>query len=419
MRCWLYSFRPTSSWPTDVVTHLQDCQACRHLRIRLQRIDEGMSKLTGPVSDGTPQARLLDRIAATPQTRGQESEVRSQESEIRGQEDRRATWLHYGAYLAGMSALIAVAFILGHQSTPEPVEIVRTVEVEREKIVPVEVIREKIVAVHSTTDRNLFAALLKQNTQLVQSAQPADRLETLLDMAEACRQQALTLIQQGPRDSLPMTIDLYGQLLREGVLPQLARAKALARPALQRIVRGRLDKMVLPVAPAVLPRAVEDQRAALQSATQQALEWIDRPEEIPAKKGSRPDSASPSAALVRFAIAYSAEADAINRADLCADFAHRLLPSMMLCLTEDASPLHLQMGEQYGTLIRQGIYAPLALATAKEPPSSVKDQVSKIYQSAAQTTADIEEHLKQAGPNARPALQRALDATRNSNKIQK
>src|SRR5260370_35573338 len=78
VRCWLYSFRPTSSWPVDVVTHLQQCQACQQLRTRLQRIDQGMSKLTGPASDGTAQAKLLDRIAETPQTPGQELATPSQ-----------------------------------------------------------------------------------------------------------------------------------------------------------------------------------------------------------------------------------------------------------------------------------------------------------------------------------------------------
>src|SRR5260370_24524087 len=95
VRCWLYSFRPTSSWPVDVVTHLQQCQACQQLRTRLQRIDQGMSKLTGPASDGTAQAKLLDRIAETPQTPVPELAT------------PRQSWprLRVGAHLTGAAAL--------------------------------------------------------------------------------------------------------------------------------------------------------------------------------------------------------------------------------------------------------------------------------------------------------------------------
>jgi hypothetical protein len=392
----------------ELVTHLQECQACQQLRTRLQRIDQGMSKLTGPASDGTPQARLLDRIAETPQITMPEAVTPKQ----------AWPWLRYGALLTGMAALIAIGFLLGHEPAVElvpapPVEIVKTVEVVREKLVPVEVVREKVVQVNSTADRNLFAALLKHNAQLVQTSQSAARLEALLDMAEDCRQHALMLIAQGPCDSLPFTIDLYGRLLRDGVMAQLAQSAAPARAGLQKTARARLDKMVPPVAPlAGLPKAVEDQWTTLQNATYQARELVDRPEEARAKKAARTELASPSAALVQFAIAYGTESDAINRADLCTDCVQRLLPTIMLCLTEDASPQRLEMGQQFGELIQHGIYAPLALATVKEAPQPVKDQVSRIYQNAAQTIAGMEEHLQQANENARPGLQRALDATR-------
>jgi hypothetical protein len=415
VRCWLYSFRPTASWPVDVVAHLQECQACQTLRTRLQRIDQGMSKLTGPVSDGTAQARLLDRIAETPQIARPEKATPKQPW----------PWVRYGVMLTGAAALIVIGFLLGHEPAVDPVpappiEVIKTVEVVREKVVPVEVIREKIVSINSTADRNLFAALLKHNAQLVQTSQTADRLNTLLDMAEDCRQQALALIEQGPRDSLPLTIDLYGQLLREGVLAQIAQAPAPARAPLQRTARARLDKMALPVAaPAALPKVVEDQRAALQSATQQARELVDRPEDAPARKATRTEMVSPAAALVQFAVAYGAEADPLARADVCADCVQRLMPSMMLCLAEDASPQRLEMGQQFGELIQYGIYAPLAVATAKEPPQTVKDQASRIYQNAAQTIAGMEEHLQQANENARPGLQRALDATKKGSEKSK
>ena len=257
-------------------------------------------------------------------------------------------------------------------------EIAKTVEVVREKIVtkevPIEVVREKIVSVPAVADRKLFAALLERNADLVQATKSVDRIRCLLDMAEDCRRHALSQMANGPRDTLPATIDLYGQLLREGVAAQLAATNGQARPGLQNLVRGRLNKMTLPDPKAGQPKIVADEYAALQNATQQALELIDRPEEAAAKK-PRLEPASPSAALVRFAIAHCAERDPLNRADLCADCVHRLMPSVMLCLAEDAEPMRMQMGERFGTMIRVGIYGSLP----KEPTPEAKEQVSRLY----------------------------------------
>lgn len=415
VRCWLYSFRPTASWPADVVTHLQDCQPCRQLRIRLGRIDEATCRLTGPASDGTAQARLLDRIAVTPQeprVGGQESETRGQRSEARNQEPvRRNAWLRYGGMLVGMAAAVVLAFVLGHWSKGEteqtPVEIVKTVEVVREKIVPVEVVREKVVASRSTADRELFAALLKRNAQLVRATKSAERIQCVLDMAEDCRQHALALLVHGPRDSVPAVIDLYGQLLREGAVAQVASAKAPA--GLRKLVQGRLEKMALPAAKPGLPKIALDERTALQEATQQALDLLDRPEDIASAKKPRSEPASPSAALVQFAVAYAGENTAINRADLCVGCAQRLLPSVMLCLAEDGEPGRMQMGEEYGTLIRVGIYGSLP-----KNPAPGNEQVSRIYQTAAQIVGAMEEHLRQADAKDRPILEHALNATRKA-----
>src|SRR5207237_685639 len=150
---------------------------------------------------------------------------------------------------------------------PAPIETIRTVEVIREKPIErlVEIFKDKIITVPTSADRELFAALLKRNAQLVQALQATDRLTTLLDMADDCRAHALTLMTDGPRDTLPMTIELYGQLLREGVLVQVARASADDRPALRKTVRTRLKRM--PPANSALPKVVEDQRIALQTMT--------------------------------------------------------------------------------------------------------------------------------------------------------
>ena len=111
VRCWLYSFRPSSSWPVDVIAHLQCCPKCPQLRTRLQRIDEGINRLAGPPSNGAPQARLLDRLAVTPQF--------GTEKATPAPTRQPWPWLRYGGYLSGAAALIVLGVVLGREpATP-------------------------------------------------------------------------------------------------------------------------------------------------------------------------------------------------------------------------------------------------------------------------------------------------------------
>jgi hypothetical protein len=407
---WLYSFRPNASWPADVVCHLQACQACRHLQTQLKQIDAGIAKLTGTPGSSLGKDQLLDRIAQVPQDAGPAELTPAS----------RSGWYRFAGYLTGAAAMIAVGWFVGRQFEPEPPEPIvstRTVEVIREKPVEklVEVFKDKNVPAASSPDRGLFAALLKRNAQLVQALQSADRLIALLDMADDCRKHALTLIADGPRDSLPMTIELYGQLLREGVLVQVARAPADERPALRKTVRTRLKKMPPADAMAKLPKVVEDQRIALQTATTETLDQlgnVDAPPKSSPKKLPRSDVIPPTTALVQFAIAYSSEADPVAKADFCADYVQRLMPTMMLCLAEDTSPERDDMGQQFGEMIRFGIYRPLEVVTAKAPPQAVMIEATRIAQNADQAVEVMESHLKQAPKTARPGLERAIEASK-------
>src|ERR1019366_4099744 len=203
---WLYAFRPNTSWPADLVGHLQQCPKCRRLHTQLKQIDQGIGTLTSRAGDPSAKEQLLARLEHTPQAAAHNDVP-----------PPSFPWLRVGGYLTAAAALIALGWFLGGRHEPSdalpgsPIETVKTLEV----------FRDKIVLVNSSADRNLFAALLQRNARLVQAAQSEDRVEALLDMADDCRRHALTLIEQGPRDSLPMTIELYAQLLREGVLVQL------------------------------------------------------------------------------------------------------------------------------------------------------------------------------------------------------
>jgi hypothetical protein len=250
----------------------------------------------------------------------------------------------------------------------------------------------------------------------VQASQVKDRVETLLDMADDCRQHALTLIEQGPRDQLPLTIDLYSHLLRDGVVVQLAQAPMEQRPALQTAVRVRVEKMAAPAAAGApaLPRVVAEQRDALQNAGKDTLDLVDKLENgeiVKPRKWQQVENAPPALALVQFAITFASDGDAIAKADACANSVKQLMPFMMLYLAEDSIQERGEMGQQFGEMIQFGVYKPLEAAAAKEPAQPVLDEAERVIKNAGQALLEMEKNWQQAPDAGKVGLERALDAT--------
>lgn len=391
---WLYSFRPRACWPADVVAHLQSCPDCRQVQADLKRIDEEIQQLTSAPGSASAKAHLLERVAKTPQAPGP------------AKPRAPFPWRRFTAYVVSAAALLLFGWLLGRRDAPEPTEDPKTIEVVREKLV--DVLRDRFVMVPSSAERDLVAKLVQRNARLVQSATVKDRLDTLLDMADDFRTHVTTLLERGPRDQLPHAIELYRQLLNEAVPMQLQQAMPDERVELEAATRTRLTKLT-DLGSAPLPAIVEEQRGAFQAATQKAVALLDRPPVV--RPWERGESMSPMVALVQFAIAHSSEADALAKAERCAACVQRLTPVMMLVLSEEGTP-RVELGQQFGEMIRFGVYQPIELATAKEPPQPVRDQAERILRDTAQSVAEMEKHLKDAPADVRPGLERALEATR-------
>lgn len=409
MRCrqvkqWIYSCRPHASWPAEVVTHMQGCSACQALRARFAEIDQGMNQLAPERKGSDLRGRILAGIVNLPQTSAPAVSLPAS----------RWRWHRLGLYVAGAAALILVGWFLDHGRDIAPS--VKTVEVFRDRTV--EVVRDRIVAGNSAADRTLFTSLIKRNVVLVQAAEAAQRLQTLLDMADDCRQHALTLIEKGPRDYLPLTIGMYAKLLRDGVLVQLERAPEDTRPVLAKTVRSRLQQMAEPPAgmSAEVPKALEDQRVALQNAIRQTIAHIDQPEQgAPAPgraKLQRGEPVHPNMALVLFAIAISNETDEVARAEFCAECVNQLTPAVLVCLADDSDPQQSELGQQFGELIRFGIYTPIAVAKTNDPSPQTSATTERILEQTTQVIEVMEKNLAQARPAERAGLARAIEASR-------
>ena len=98
---WLYSLRPNTSWPVDVVTHLQGCVKCQQVQTRLKQIDIEVNKLTTVTSNEPGKANLLEKIERTPQ--------------IAAQLTPRSAWpfIRFAGILTAAAALIVLGFFLG------------------------------------------------------------------------------------------------------------------------------------------------------------------------------------------------------------------------------------------------------------------------------------------------------------------
>lgn len=404
---WVFSCRPGAAWPAEVVTHLQLCTDCHALRAELKQLDQGISKIGRVPSKNGLKAQILARIDKTPQLPGS-NETRP---------IPRWQWQRIGLYLAGSAALVLFGWFLGRpgdvDSSGNGPQLVRERLVEQ-----VADKSDNIATVSAPSDRTLFTLLLKHNARLVQGSQTVDRLITLLDMASDCRQHALSLIDHGPRDSLLLTVELYVRLLRDGVLMQVASAPQNNRPMLQATARTRLGQMAeTAAAPKPLPQVVEDQRVIIREATRQTMELVDRPEAIPMPAPGKkvlPDSSSPSAALVLYAVTFSSEPDPLAKADSCADCVQHLMPHMMLFMAEDTLPQQTEMGEQFGELINQGVYAPLEIATAKDPPKQVREKAERIFEKTSKTVTALEKNWQLAAAHAKIGLERAMEANKKN-----
>jgi hypothetical protein len=260
-----------------------------------------------------------------------------------------------------------------------------------------------------------------QDVRLAHALTPAEQIDTLMEMADDLRGEAVRLADPrsgapGSADELALLAELYGQVVRRGiggrarVLPREARL-ALVPSLVQRLQRTEKDLTVL--SENLLPARAHYLQPISRSAQEVAVQLREEPKAPPGHPeainwtGARPLLAT----LVLAGLRLAEEPDPLRRAEVASDLAQQLALTVALVSAEDDSQQVAELGSTLGHLMEQGVAGNLDRAEEADPKGSRRAEAEQVRQRAAQATATLERNLAHAPPAARAGLQRALEAS--------
>jgi hypothetical protein len=296
---WLYGLKPRSSWPVELVRHLQECPRCLKLRTRLAALDRAVDEATKAPVGESAKARVAAAIQELPQQPGKPAP--------RPAAPRHPRWVRWGAFVAGAAALVAFGMLVGPHEPP-------TVETRT-----VEVVREKLKLVPYSSESALLPVLLKRNVELVRAKTPAGQFRVLHAMAEDCRAHAVLLMRQGPGENLPLVVGLHQRLLLEGIADQSQRIPLAERAAAFEEILAKLQRSADddPLAGTAPTGPVRDFLHEMQSADRQAAALLRQAIAMNVERPQRPmptAGAPAPALLVAMALNSCGQADSLAKA---------------------------------------------------------------------------------------------------------
>jgi hypothetical protein len=215
VRFWLLSSASVQTPPAPVAAHLCDCPGCRRLLRRLCRLG---AALAGPAPPAPPavRARLLPELARTPQT----SEPRPQPQPA----PAAPTGLRpLPAFRAAAALLLAfgLGWLVAGDGTP-----------------PVLPPTEPGIAPVARSGDQLVSRFLERDLRLARTALPGEQLHLLNDMAGDLHSEAVHLSREGSGADVALVSDLYGRVVRRGVV-----GRALALPPQERPLAELLEQL--------------------------------------------------------------------------------------------------------------------------------------------------------------------------------
>lgn len=386
-RHWLLTGRSDAPPPAAVRRHLQSCARCRRQRAKIENLDAKARTLATPTASNDARQRLAARLARTTQ---QSPKVAPRVG---------APWRRIATYTAAAVVLLTVGSLIGRMTTSTS---------------PSERIAEAPPL--PTTDADHLAVLprlVEQDVRLAAATTPAEQLTHLARLADVLRGEALRLAKVGPHEELPVVADLYGRVLREGVMGRVRAIPKERRPVqvAQLAADLRSDRDELFAAAKGAGPIVSDCLNSLgEAARETGQTLLDPPAAAPT--AAPPPAPSLLAAIVLAGLRLGEAPDALTRADICSELAEQLAQALPLLpagqKTEPLAPL----GAQLGALLAKGVDANLQTVTKPAGPAAPK--VAEVRNRLDRTCAVLRRNLERAPAPARAGLRHALEASGRS-----
>jgi hypothetical protein len=383
-RTWLLTSRADAGLPAPLRRHLKQCPACRRRRRRLRQLDRRV--VQAPIAPPQRSSRV--------QLQQKLDELRRGSAPARPSRPLPPCTSRLVAAVVLLAAGLAVLSRVGWQEVRPPLS--------RPPVA------QMVPAADSLPDR-----LIERDLRLANAASPAERFQLLADLSDDLRSEAFRLAREGRTEELRLTAELYGQVVRFGLLAQAAKLPPAERLPLVASVQKRLratEQEADQLAQGMLPYLAEPVRA-LRTAAQEAQQVLEAP---PAVEPNRPPPPRPAptlvAVLVHHGLKLAAEDDLLRRAEYCTDVADQLVDSILTATAAGDVDQAGQLGERLGQVIERGVAPNLGRAFPADLHDPRVQQWDEVVARVGRALDVLQRNLDQAPAPARAGLERALNA---------
>jgi hypothetical protein len=403
----------------DVQAHLAECQACRDFQRQLVFIEGNVARVPVPASNGKEQllrSILQQPVARTPVPRAA-AVGRPLEAAAGGAPGGpHAGWWarreSRTALAVGVAASVLIAcgiwvgnWLLnavpesGREQAPQQVKSTENKTPAAKSSAGPKTIQDPFKKDDSKLPAfvdgpTLMAKLVDCDLKLAAPESKRERVEALVEMAEALRHETQLLAKAkstGPGDAVKMLAKLYQKVVNDGVLPH-----AQDLPVEER------DEMLKSLAERLAKAERDGQKLAKQVAApalEQRAQQLERDQEM-------------IQTLVKGGLDLAGEEDALRRADYCNLIASGLAKEIKKAVAKKDAVQAALYGRHMQDMLVQGVA--VNLTTAREallPNSPGHEAIAKVGEKVADVAKSVEVEVERAADpeNMQPALQAIAD----------
>jgi hypothetical protein len=260
----------------------------------------------------------------------------------------------------------------------------------------------------------LLLRVVHHDVRLSETTKLDEKLDRLLMLADDLKDEALQLLHKGNPDDLPQLAELYQHVLLQGLgkraLHLPADVKRKVMPALLKKLRA--NEAQLRAAARDAAPLVAAMLQPMQEVTQETITRLRSGRAPGPGEKTPPGVREPSAllaTLVLHGLKLSDENDPLQRADLCAELAQRVVPSVVLVSTGSDTSEAGDLVEGVATLLNRGVVNNLDKAEDGAAQQRLAE-MQKVRRRLLQILAVLDENLAHAPPAARSGLENAMRA---------